>query len=448
MQKDKDVSGGSTLRNAFAEGATGLPIILESLGPIDRTMILQNLISEVRIRYGKRYKSLFDLEDVMTILEDKLNPTVRNLCETGDFTLARLRAIGKTPEDSKRSGVYLHILWRPGKEERFWLYVGQATNVSDRLRTHNDPYRRRRNPSLHYHVWDSATDMESVFVTLAESDAPVCLRSQLLLNMQEMWMSLIFQTLTPLQLDKFLPESVKRLWSGNNLNVALPLWQGFTGGEEQAVMEDACGGRLSFQQYLRSDDPTTRQWAEDARDSFNDIRNSPDPILRKYYQHLHLQRRLNAQKTWEHKQLQNIRQYLSTWVTTKVRKSHSGAIDEVACGKFRFAISKSLGLELSGGDDVSVRLHLTDTRHPNCYARKAEPRDPASRLAVSLRVCDARGLFRVWLKTEGTRNVNKMNSLVDILEVFSPEESRMFERRWHVKAMRPCDKSSRRNVYT
>ncbi|KAJ0420925.1 hypothetical protein BJY00DRAFT_118539 [Aspergillus carlsbadensis] len=290
--------------------------------------------------------------------------------------------------------------------------------------------------------------MESMFVTLAESDIPTCPTTQLFLNLQEMWMSLIFQTLTSLRLDEYLLKSVARLWSGSHLNVALPLWQGFTGKEEQAAMEDACGGRLTFQQYLQSSDPTIRQWARDARDAFNDIRNSPDPVLREYYKGLHLQRRIKAQKTWDEKQFQNLRRHLSTGITTEVRKSHGGTIDEVHCGRFRFTISKSLGLRLGEGARVTLQLHLTDTRHPDCYARKGQPRDPASRLAASLRGCDALGSFHVWLKTEGIHNVKKMNSLVDLLEGFSLEESRMFERRWHVQAQKPCDKSSRRNVYT
>ncbi|KAL2828565.1 hypothetical protein BJY01DRAFT_228375 [Aspergillus pseudoustus] len=290
--------------------------------------------------------------------------------------------------------------------------------------------------------------MESLFVALAENDAPSCPTTQLLLNLQEMWMSLVFQTLTSLRLDEYLPKSMPRLWSGNHLNVALPLWQGFTGKDEQAAMQDACGGRLSFQQYLFSDDPAIRQWAKDARDAFNDIRNSPDPILRTYYQNLHFQRRLKAQRSWDDKQLQNLKQYLSTEMTTEVRKSHGGTIDEVGCGKFRFTISKSLGLNLGECAQVSVQLHLTDTEHPHRYARKAEPRDPGGRLAVSLQGRDAFGPFHVWLKTDGICNIKKMNSLVDILEGFSLEESRKFGRRWHVRAQRPCDKSSRMNVYT
>ncbi|KAL3465757.1 hypothetical protein BJX64DRAFT_41944 [Aspergillus heterothallicus] len=362
--------------------------------------------------------------------------------------LDSLGSIGRCPENSQRSGVYLHIIWRRYRLGRFWLYVGQAAILRDRLRTHNNPYHRRRNPCLHYHVWDSAADMESVFVTLAENDAPSCPTTQLFLNLQEMWMSLIFQTLTSLRLNEYLPEGVPRLWSGNNLNVALPLWQGFSGDQDQNAMQDACGGRLSFQQYLMSDDSTIRQWEKDARDAFNDIRNSPDPVLRRYYQDLHSQRRAKARKTWDDKQLQNLRQCLSSELTTEVRKSHGGAIDEVGCGKFRFTISKSLGLEFDESARVSLRLHLTDTKHPNCYARKAETRDPASRLAVSIQGCDAYGPFQVWLKTDGLCNIKKMNSLVDILEGYSLEESQMFERRWHVKAQRPCDKSSRRNVYT
>ncbi|PYH92767.1 hypothetical protein BO71DRAFT_400268 [Aspergillus ellipticus CBS 707.79] len=63
--------------------------------------------------------------------------------------------------------------------------------------------------------------------------------------MQEMWMALIFQTLTSLRLKEFLPKDAKILWSGNHLNVALPLWQGFTGNEEQIAAQDAYGGRVS-----------------------------------------------------------------------------------------------------------------------------------------------------------------------------------------------------------
>jgi hypothetical protein len=50
-------------------------------------MVLDNLISEVKDRYWERYRSLFDSKDVASILEERLNPLVRDVCETGNFTL-------------------------------------------------------------------------------------------------------------------------------------------------------------------------------------------------------------------------------------------------------------------------------------------------------------------------------------------------------------------------
>ncbi|KAL2825595.1 hypothetical protein BDW59DRAFT_146039 [Aspergillus cavernicola] len=156
---------------------------------------------------------------------------------------------------------------------------------------------------------------------------------------------------------------------------------------------------------------------------------------------------MKSRKTWEHKQLQNLMLTLSTGMEAKVRVTKN-TIYGVSCGKFWFTISSLFGLNIRKGGVVTFQFHLTDTRHPNCYVQRAQARDPASRLAVSLRGCDIHGLFHVWLMTNGKCNVMKMNSLVDILEGYSLEESRSFERRWHVKAMKPCDKSSRKHVYT
>ncbi|KAE8335971.1 hypothetical protein BDV24DRAFT_155573 [Aspergillus arachidicola] len=356
-----------------------------------------------------------------------------------------LIAIGQNPENLSICGVYLHILWRRSNSRNFWLYVGQGAELRERIRTHNDIYRRKRNPSLHYHVWDSAEDMESIFVTLGTSEKPTSVKTQLLLNLLEMWMALVFQTLTSLHLDEYLPDSVNRLWSGHHLNVALPLWQGFT-DEDQAVSE-AVGGRISFQQHLFSEDPTIRQWAESARDAFNDIRNSPDALLRQYYQNLLSKRQAQGQQTWQKKKSMNIMRYLEPTKTT-VKVSHEGEMCEVSCGSFRFTITQLLGLHLRDGDEVFVQLHLAGSRHPNAYTHMAEARDPASRLAISISGHDTQGSFHAWLQTKGSRNVFKMNSLVDVLEGYSLEESKQFQRRWHPRRMVSRDSSSRKHVYT
>lgn len=122
-----------------------------------------------------------------------------------------LLRIGSNPEISNDAGIYLHILWRENDHDMFWLYVGQASDFSDRMKNHNDPLRRYRNPSLHYHIWDSIQDINSVFVTLGTYTKAQCVEDQLILNLGEMWMCLIFQTLRPLHLEQFLPQDVRLL---------------------------------------------------------------------------------------------------------------------------------------------------------------------------------------------------------------------------------------------
>ncbi|KAB8213450.1 hypothetical protein BDV33DRAFT_196915 [Aspergillus novoparasiticus] len=350
-------------RNNFIAGVVGEPLQLQSIGPVDRALILKQLISKTAEKYDES-----------------------------------LIAIDHNPENLSICGVYLHILWRRSNPQYFWLYIGQGAELRERIRTHNDIYRRKRNPSLHYHVWDSAEDMESIFVTLGTSEKPTSVKTQLLLNLLEMWMALVFQTLTSLHLDEYLPDSVNRLWSGHHLNVALPLWQGFT-DEDQA-------------QHLFSEDPTIRQWAESARDA-------------QYYQNLLSKRQAQGQQTWQKKKSMNIMRYLEPTKTT-VKVSHKGEMCEL------------------------LGLHLRDagSRHPNAYTHMAEARDPASRLAISISGHDAQGSFHTWLQTKGSRNVFKMNSLVDVLEGYSLEESKQFQRRWHPRRMVSHDSSSRKHVYT
>ena len=73
----------------------------------------------------------------------------------------------------------------------YHLYVGQGENLKARLREHESPFYRSRNPSLHYHVWDSLPANESTFVILSQCTKmdPVAL------NLLEAWGALIFQTL-------------------------------------------------------------------------------------------------------------------------------------------------------------------------------------------------------------------------------------------------------------
>jgi hypothetical protein len=284
--------------------------------------------------------------------------------------------------------------------------------------------------------------MESVFVKLAVHDAFSSEEGQLLLNLQEMWMSLVFQTLRGFHLDEFLPPGSNKLWAGNHLNVSIPLWQSFTA----IPNAETKGGSLAFKEYLCHKDPAVRHWAEDARDAFNDLRNSPDPLLRRYYLDLNQGARRTARAAWEKKKYDELREYLSGKVVI-VTESHDGELREVSAGSFRFTISRKLGLNVHGGDKVLLRMHLAETSpHPRAYAHKARLDEPASRLAVSIE--GVPGDFFEWLTTSGNLNVQKMNSLVDVLEGLTLEESESLPRRWHVRRMIPGVRASKKHKYT
>lgn len=60
-----------------------------NLGPIDRTSILEHLISNVRLGMSERYSSVLEEYDIAKILEDSLSPAVKDICEQGKFDLTR-----------------------------------------------------------------------------------------------------------------------------------------------------------------------------------------------------------------------------------------------------------------------------------------------------------------------------------------------------------------------
>ena len=86
----------------------------------------------------------------------------------------------------------------------YHLYVGQGGNLKARLREHENPWYRNRNPSLHYHVWDSLPANESTFIILAQ-----CTKMDpIALNLLEVWGALIFQALPKNDVIEYLDDTV------------------------------------------------------------------------------------------------------------------------------------------------------------------------------------------------------------------------------------------------
>jgi hypothetical protein len=159
---------------------------------------------------------------------------------------------GTVPEGN---GVYLHILSREDDSGLFYLYVGQSTRTTERIRDHSNPKYRKAHSSLHYYVWDKSElnkNMKSAWVMLSAPEPKIEV-SQAELNLLEMWSCLTLQTLTKNILARYLPATVMQLSfrAGCHLNVASPL--------NQRDQSDAPEG-LGRGDLYKSDDPKLQEY--------------------------------------------------------------------------------------------------------------------------------------------------------------------------------------------
>ncbi|KAF3029689.1 hypothetical protein E8E15_004065 [Penicillium rubens] len=211
-------------------------------------------------------------------LYNALTPTAKEALEKPSIGLAELIDIGGSPERDEGTGIYLHIL---KAHTLFYLYVGQGIVFSERISFHNDPAKRARHPSLHYKIWELLEKMdgfESIFVKLATfDDRPRGPAEQLPLNLQEMFLACVLQTLKPSDLEIWLPEDegAQRPWAGLGLNIALPLWQGYS-SEDNVPYDQVKMTGTEFSAMLRDSDGLRRQWAIAVRDAYQSLRTHPD----------------------------------------------------------------------------------------------------------------------------------------------------------------------------
>lgn len=77
--------------------------------------------------------------------------------------------------------------------------------------------------------------MASDFVILGDNIPAISGYQSLLLNILEMFGCLIFQTLDPKDLKKYLPETMELFLPCCGLNIALPLWQSASNGMAMGV---------------------------------------------------------------------------------------------------------------------------------------------------------------------------------------------------------------------
>lgn len=272
---------------------------------------------------------------------------------------------------SPGAGVYLHVIIDADGTVRF--YAGQAVCLRTRIREHSSSVYRDKYPSLHYSALASAVD--DFFVTLGSLSGCGELNEGQVLNILEMWASLIFRTLPPHKMEEFLPPGIPVTFDGYyGLNVGLPLAQG-----------DSRAGK-----------------------SLHDLSKTRDPLAMAYY----LRRLRDAQ-------------VVSTAVKNDKLRTRLLSGDIFKCTPMKNTKGRPSGRVYFRGvaiiippdADVKTVFVRCAQAHPEMCC-EAQPQDPARRLAVRVEydsVDDGRK-HAFWYSQKGDANTQKINSLVDYLE--------------------------------
>ncbi|OKL64009.1 hypothetical protein UA08_00354 [Talaromyces atroroseus] len=389
------------------------------LRKISAETILSHLLSRTNVLHQKRYGPFFEeygMDRIEKMVFDAFTPGMQTILDLDSIGLEELMEISGDPAIDKDAGIYLHIITttQSSLDQVFWLYVGQSFELRECIGDHNDPEYHRKHPSLHYKVGDSIDDVKSNFVKIATVQGKQHRSMAYLLNIIEMFACCIFQTLRPNDLEKYLPTNVPKPWADQHLNLALPLWQGFS---DQAMDETVV--TRSFTECLFSTDPLVRQWAEHLRDVFHSLSSSPDPKKREYWRQLIME---NFVQTGHNALMQKTEKkygnYLRHGKECTIRINKQGH-PTLCRGKYKLQVQSfnNLGFRLAQGQTVLVRPILMDNPSPLRYVWKASPGDPCSRLLFFVKATAHDQKEHSFFLSSGSKQaISYMNTFVDILE--------------------------------
>lgn len=216
-----------------------LPVEL-STAQMEAKQILLHLLERLKDHDSKYYKRYGKWAEYHPHLDDICFRFVRPQIWTflnGRWSLDALKAVGGDLKTESR-GIYFNAVL--GIDKKVRLYIGQANTIRPRVAQHLNFRYRRDNPSLHYHaLQQSIYNQFGIAVILPSPNMgnhalPGMDRPDLMLNLLELWMCLVFRTLPPQILKEWLPddetiskhphEGKEGIFQG--LNIALPLNHG------------------------------------------------------------------------------------------------------------------------------------------------------------------------------------------------------------------------------
>jgi hypothetical protein len=232
------------------------------------------------------------------------------------------------------------------------------------------------------------------------------------LNLLEAWGALIFQTLPKEDLIEYLPDdTVLFPQARNHLNITHPLWQSISEIKQDIyVSTDPHERKKRFSELIRDSDSAIKEYYLAVRQSFLDLKYSPNPALRAYYFSTY-QRRGISQSTSTRKRTRN--KILEG--TIKKVSGLRNSLQTIYFGQIRLRIRKGQ-IRLHDSDKIHIQGYLTQGVNPNVYATNATSDDPARRLSLQLTVERQGRHSSIWLTAGGDKTAMRMNTLVDILE--------------------------------
>jgi hypothetical protein len=277
---------------------------------------------------------------------------------------------------------------------------------------HQDPHYRKINSSLHYALWKYlGDDANSVWAMLSAPDPSIDVKPSML-NLMEMWCALILQTLPIRVLSKYIPGISLSSRAGCHLNIASPLVQSFQ--STQAGHE----GDL-----YKSKDPQIRRYYMQCKSDYNQLKYSPDPILREYWYN-NKRKALAAQTAvrWA-----SIRTNALNGMEVKVYDRGG----RFCIGPCKFCLGRDI-VKAAEGKPVFVQCTLTEEPDTKCYAKESSTSDDAARLVIRIRGTrpDGTGFARI-ARAGGKSIVGTCNTLFDILVGRSQAESRALPGRYY-----------------
>ena len=195
------------------------------------------------------------------------------------LSLDAAKAVAGDLKEEGRGTIYFNAIL--GLDKRVRIYVGQTTNLRQRVAQHLNFRHRRDNPSLHYAALQASVYNALGVVALlppsgpraeGHGTAPGMDDPGLMLNVLEMWVCILFRTLPAQLLEAWLPdhpgvskerkEGKEGVFAG--LNIACPLdngarereWIDLRGSEDPLVREYLGVDRLREQESARTEPRT------------------------------------------------------------------------------------------------------------------------------------------------------------------------------------------------